>query len=188
MDALLLPFRVLAKRTRLCRVAAGPESIPALVATQRFRQAATAPRLAIWAALIALLLGGCIREKDRLDEQVRQLCAKDGGIKIYEHVRLAADKFDERGHVNFYRRTSKEPLGAEYFFEVKVDFFRKGNPEMWRNYFQVVRRSDGKVLGESISYSRRGGDWPGPWHESSFGCPDQAGDVALLSQVFVKPN
>ena len=134
------------------------------------------------------MVSGCVRERDRLDEEVRQLCAKDGGVKIYERIQLKADRFDARGFINFYRPMSNEALGPEYIFEAKIDYYRKGNPEMWRNFYRVVRRNDGRVLGESISYSRRGGDLPGPWHESSFGCPDDAGDAALLRQVFVKSD
>jgi hypothetical protein len=129
-----------------------------------------------------------MREKDRLDEEVRSLCAKDGGIKIHERVGLTEDKFDESGFINFYRRTSSDPLGPDYVFESRIDYYRKGNPEMWRNYYRVIRRFDGKVLGESITYSRRGGDLPGPWHESSFGCPAHSGDATLLKGVFVNMN
>ena len=129
-----------------------------------------------------------MREKDRLDEEVRQLCAKDGGIKIHERVGLTADRFDESGFINFYHRMSKDPLGPEYIFESRIDYYRRGNPEMWRNYHRVIRRFDGKVLGESVTYSRRGGDLPGPWHESSFGCPAHTGDATLLKEVFVNTN
>ena len=145
-------------------------------------------RYLMYAAFCASAIGGCVREKDRLDEEVRLLCAKDGGIKINERVGLTADRFDESGFINFYRRMSNEPLGPEYIFESRVDYYRRGNPEMWRNYYRVIRRLDGKILGESVSYSRRGGDLPGPWHDSSFGCPTHTGDAALLSEVFVKTN
>ena len=136
--------------------------------------------------LCASAIGGCMREKDRLDEEVRQLCAKDGGIKVYERVGLPSDKFDKSGFINFYRRTSSDPLGPDYVLETAIDYYRNGNPQMWRNYYRVIRKLDGKILGESVTYSRRGGDFPGPWHESSFGCPGDAGDAALLSEVFFK--
>jgi len=129
-----------------------------------------------------------MREKDRLDEEVRLLCAKDGGLTIHERVRLPADRFDESGFINFYLRMSKEPLGSDYIFESRIDYFQRGNPEMWRNYYRVTRRADGKVLGESVSYSRRGGDFSGPWHESAFGCPAHTGDAELLKEVFIKAD
>ena len=44
------------------------------------------------------LYGG---EKAVLDRQVRELCAKDGGIKVYETVKLPAEKFNEWGRPSF---------------------------------------------------------------------------------------
>jgi hypothetical protein len=36
------------------------------------------------------------------------MCAKDGGIRVYEMVKLPPEKFNEWGQVNFYRPTQKE--------------------------------------------------------------------------------
>ena len=123
----------------------------------------------------------------RLDAQVRELCAKDGGIKVYETVTLPAEKFNQWGQVNFYRPTQGEnALGSEFIFKEEHIYYQRGSPEMWRIRYQLFRRSDGKLLGESIGYSRRGGDPIGPWNDSSFGCPDNRGDVPFLSQIFIK--
>jgi hypothetical protein len=154
----------------------------------RFMRLDTLWRFLLCAAICAGALGGCTREKDQLDNEVRSLCAKDGGERVFEQVRLAAENFDESGFINFYRRMSKDPLGQDFIFESRMDYYRKGNPEMWRNYYRVIRKNDGKVLGESVSYSRRGGDLPGPWHESSFGCPANISDATLLRKVFVNSN
>jgi hypothetical protein len=58
---------------------------------------------------------------------------------------------------------------------------------MSRIHYQVLRRADGKLLGETTLYLRIGGDLPGPWHHSSFDCPDanKAGDVTLISHIFI---
>lgn len=142
-------------------------------------------RIVISLVTTSLLLVGC--EKARLDEQVRELCAKDGGIKIYETVKLPPEKFNQWGQPNFYRPTQGEnTLGPEYVFKSEAHYYKKGNPEMWRNHFKVVRKSDQKLLGESISYSRRGGDVPSPMHDSSFGCPDGRGEVNFLARIFVR--
>lgn len=63
---------------------------------------------------------------------------------------------------------------------------KEGNPSMRRDHFQIIRRSDSKILGDSISYARKGGDIPGPWHESSFRCPDKATDSFLVQRVFIQ--
>jgi hypothetical protein len=128
-------------------------------------------------------------EKWLLDRQVRELCAKDGGIRVYETVKLPAEKFNQWGQPNFYRPTQgQNALGSEYVFKEERNYYRRGNPEMSRYHIQVIRRTDGILLGESISYGRGGGDLPGPWHDSSFHCPEEYGDIPLLVRVFVQSN
>lgn len=137
----------------------------------------------------AFLLNAC--EKARLDQQVKELCAKDGGIKVYETVRLPPEKFNQWGQPNFFNPTQGEnALGPEYVFKREIHYYRSGNPEMSRKHYQVIRRSDGKLLGETVFYGRGGGDLPGPWHDSSFVCPPyaEADSTALLMKVFLSSN
>lgn len=137
------------------------------------------------AVALAALLPGC--EKWQLDAQVRELCARDGGMKIYETVALPPDQFDKWGMVKFYRPTAGEDaLGPEYVYRSETTHLRRGNPEMWRSQVSVIRRRDGKVLGEIVRYSRRGGDVPGPWADSYFSCPPvDPSQPDLLRKVFV---
>lgn len=123
------------------------------------------------------------------DAQVRELCANDGGVKVYETVTLSMDKFDKWNFINFYRPTQGEnALGPEYVFKEQIQYYRRENPAMVRYQHQVLRRSDGKLLGETISYGRGGGDLPGPWELSNFHCPptEQASEIALLTKVFLR--
>lgn len=138
------------------------------------------------ALALAAVLAGC--EKWQLDAQVRELCARDGGMKIYETVALPADQFDRWGMVKFYRPTGgEEALGPGYIYREQDSYLRRGNPEMWRSYTAVIRRSDGKVLGEIVRYTRRGGDMPGPWADSSFSCPSIETDRPdLLQSLFIR--
>ena len=134
--------------------------------------------------LLMLLLAGC--EKDRLDEQVKVLCAKDGGVKVYETVKLPKESFTEHGDLKFYRATKGEDaLGPDYIFVSEITEIKSGNPSLKRWYYRIVRRTDGHILGESISYARGGGDMPGPWHGSSFHCPNkEVGEIFLMREVF----
>jgi hypothetical protein len=134
--------------------------------------------------LLMLMLAGC--EKHRLDEQVKELCAKDGGVKVYETVKLPKESFTEYGDLKFYRATKGEDaLGPDYIFVSEITEIKSGNPNLKRVAFGIVRRSDGVTLGESVSYSRGGGDLPGPWHSSSFKCPDrEVGEGFLMRGVF----
>ena len=141
--------------------------------------------------LFSLWFGGAFWEvagkKMYWDAQVRKLCAIDGGVKIYKTVELPAERFNKWGQINFEKPTHGEnSLGPEYLVKEKTRFLRLENmqPTIFTYQFQVFRRSDGKLLGEMISYTRRGGDLPGPWHPSSFSCPDSTKGV--LDILFIK--
>lgn len=125
--------------------------------------------------------------KAQLDAKVKRLCAIDGGIKVYETVRLPAERFDKYGGIRIPLQSEIKP-SDEYYLEWKVDHLLDGSPSMRRDHFLAHRKSDGKLLGEAISYSRRGGDMPGPWHESSFRCPPDADDQDLMLRIFIKSN
>ncbi|MHB1619266.1 MAG: hypothetical protein ACYCTY_04675 [Sulfuricella sp.] len=121
-----------------------------------------------------------------LDHQVRELCAKDGGVKVYETVKLPPEKFNQWGQPNFYRPDQGEnALGAEYVFKQETYYYKQGNPDLFRLYTQVFRHLDGKLLGESVFYKRGGGGLPGPWHGTSFMCPELSVKADVLRQIFV---
>ncbi len=118
------------------------------------------------------------------DAKVRELCEKDGGITVYETVKLPADRFDKYGQVWVpYKETSDTEI--EFFFETSTNYLKKRGPEIYQIHTKLFRRSDRKLLGEIITYSRRGGDLPGPWHPSSFRCPMKT-EADLKKQIFIK--
>lgn len=137
----------------------------------------------IFATIVGLMLAGC--EKARLDEQVRELCAKDGGIKVYERAQLPSSEFNEYGQVSFYKALPSSALASSYVLVKDEQVYKTGNPRMWRTYFAVKRIHDGKVLGESVGYTRFGDGFEGPFHPSSFYCPQSFGEVPLLEAVFI---
>jgi len=121
------------------------------------------------------------------DAKVRKLCAEDGGIKVYETVELPAEMFNKWGRLLLYQPTKGEnALGHDYLWKSETKLIRYNAPKIWRDQYQIYRRFDDRLLGESVSYSRLGGDLPGPWHPSSFGCPANAGDAALVKKIFIK--
>jgi hypothetical protein len=140
-------------------------------------------------ALVPLATSCATPGKSELDAEVKRLCAIDGGIRLYEKVTLASDKFNQYGQINFYRPTHGEnALGPEYLFKQETIYYRRGSPEMSRTHYQVIRRVDSKLLGETVFYGRGGGDLPGPWRDSTFVCPsyEEADSMALLMKVFVR--
>jgi len=131
------------------------------------------------------LAGG---EKWLADQKVRELCAKDGGVRVYETVTLPAESFDEHGRPNFQipSKAKASPSDA-YYYEEETTRLEVGRLSLQRFEFRYVRQNDGKVLGTSVFYSRGGGGLPGPWHESSFICPDPVKQRSNLKAIiFVK--
>lgn len=132
-------------------------------------------------------------EKAQADTLVRELCAKDGGMHVYEVVKLPASRFESHGLVTFpgprlLPRSERYMKPDDEFFStydrttiVPAAGF---HPEVWRNHHKLFRTADRKLLGEGISYARRGGDPIGPWHPSSFLCPSNADIVNIVRQVF----
>lgn len=135
--------------------------------------------------LLLLAVGFFEGRKAYWDYQVRGMCEKDGGVKVYETVKLLPEKFNQWDQVSFQIPTKQnaKPLD-DYYFEWDVQHYLQGNPEVWRNHFTLVRARDKKILGETIGYSRRGGDFPGPWHESSSGCATEADISVLKKHIF----
>jgi hypothetical protein len=122
------------------------------------------------------------------DRQVEELCARDGGIRVYETVTLSRVEFDQLKQVNFVLPDkARAKQTDEYYNESEDYYYRQGLLNVLRMQHRIVRRSDGKVLGESIRYGRVGGDLPGPWHHSSFMCPDPVRQPSSFeSSIFLK--
>mgnify|MGYP001028039991 CR=1 FL=1 len=168
--------------------------IPVLLISAAFwiwRQTATPlARGAVVGLSIAALLGLlwlAAGEKWLADRQVRELCAKDGGVKVYETVPLSPDRFDKYGQIRIPEKR-KAKQSDEYYYEFSIDHLRDSRLEIWRSHKQIYRTRGNELLGESVSYTRRGGDLPGPWIESSFSCPDGASVVDLKKQIFRAEN
>lgn len=123
--------------------------------------------------------------KSHYDRQVREMCAKDGGVRVYETVTLTNERFDEFGNIRIPIKKDAQP-DDEYFYVWNVHRYRDGNPTIGRDHFLIFRRSDMKLLGEAVSYARLGGDVPGPWIESSYRCPKESSNPNLIRLTFIQ--
>jgi len=109
-------------------------------------------------ATLAGLLWLAQGEKWTADKQVRELCAKDGGVRVYETVTLPAEMFDEQGRPNFQIPSKTEAtISDAYYFEEEITRLAVGSPSLLRREFRIIRQSDKKILGTRVSYSRGGG-------------------------------
>ncbi|MEZ5615814.1 MAG: hypothetical protein R3E35_11440 [Rhodocyclaceae bacterium] len=149
-------------------------------------------------AATLFLLTGC--EKFALDRQMEELCAKDGGVKVYETVTLPPEMFDQWGdpfpgwRKKVLQGKPEERLGSEYRYIVETAYLKKGNPNqlfsegVLRRYSEkIIRISDNKLLGESIVYGRTGGEVILLGHPSGTMCPTfKSADEKLIRSVFLK--
>ena len=120
------------------------------------------------------------------DERIQGLCEKDGGIVVYETVRLTGDEYAALGGrskgLSIPTKSTWKP-GFPYLRERHETTLHKQSPEVVRSEERIVRVSDGKVLGTTVHYWRRGGDLPtGLGHESYFICPKD--DFGLSNKIF----
>ena len=122
------------------------------------------------------------------DRQVRELCGKDGGVRVYQTVRLPREEYEQYEKKNWILPDKPQArLFDKYYIETDRHFYLEGYLNLLRTQHRIIRRVDGKVLGESIRYGRAGGDLPGPWHHSSFMCPDPVRQPANFeTAIFVR--
>jgi hypothetical protein len=142
----------------------------------------------VWLALLSSCAGYTPGQKAYWDAKVKEMCEKDGGVTVYEVVHLTQSDYgnlapdrsiaipDERSPNKqnpYFARTVTQELNAE-------------NPRVVRRETEIIRRTDSKVLGKVIIYSRVGGDMPtGIAHESYFSCRDVSGvRLDIERQIF----
>ncbi|MHB1054139.1 MAG: hypothetical protein ACYCZT_13900 [Thiobacillus sp.] len=137
-------------------------------------------------ATLAGLLWLAQGEKWLADRQVRELCMKDGGVTVFESVVLPVSEYERYMNRNWILPAKEKATSEDnYYYEVDYHYYRKGNPQVARRLARVIRLSDGKTLGQSITYSRGGGGLPGPWHEPAYICPPiSEGRPDLVISIF----
>lgn len=125
------------------------------------------------------------------DKLVDHLCAKDGGIKIYEVATLPNERFNEWGQFVVADKSYAKPDDEYYSVLENIDILGKsqiGDSSklvLTQYHFLVYRATTHKVLGEGVSYARRGGDAIGPWMPSSYSCPEEM-QSDLFKHIFLK--
>ncbi|RCS56424.1 hypothetical protein [Parvibium lacunae] len=142
---------------------------------------------------LVIWLGVPTFNKWRADKLVDELCAKDGGVKVYETVTLPKERFNQWGQFEVFDQRFMKP--SDEYYTVWETKKIKGDPdseEIWKltiyqDHFFLYRAIDKKLLGEAIGYVRRGGDPINPFMPSSHACPS-ATDNDLSKQIFLKSS
>jgi hypothetical protein len=132
---------------------------------------------------LAYLLSGCSPTHADWDAKVKELCQKEGGVTVYERVRLSKEEARQiTGPAGGLVVPRKESAAATspYISENKRTTLNDGNPAVFRSETIIVRTSDGKVLSRLIHYARvkRGGV------DSGYTCRDLGIAVDLEQKTF----
>ncbi len=130
----------------------------------------------------------------RANKLVDELCAKDGGIKVYETVTLPKERFNEWGQ--FVIPPDKRYLKPkdEYFMQINSETIIGNNdyssllPRVRKDNVSIIRVKDNRKLAEYISYVQDGGEAIGfSLTRANYSCP-KVSDLELVASVFVKEN
>lgn len=134
--------------------------------------------VAIPFVLIGLVIAAfifCEMRKAYWDTKVKEMCEIDGGMRIYETVELSEDEYNLYKSVFGKYSFPRERHASDEIQIVSKNvstYVRHSNPEVRRNELSIIRKTDGKLLGVRVSYSRVGGDLIA-LHPSSFRCPQE---------------
>lgn len=132
--------------------------------------------------IVALLIAVGFYEgrKAHWDSKVREMCEKDGGVKIYETVTLDASEYSKyiNQFGNFVIPRANNDKNSLLVSKDSSVYIRQSNPEVRRNELAVIKNPGGKTLGVRVSYSRVGGDFIA-FHPSIYRCPEKLDNLFL---------
>jgi hypothetical protein len=142
----------------------------------------------LWVLLLSMV--GCTTPSQwKADALVDELCAKDGGNKVYETVPLPRELFNEYGQFNGITVGEDTKPNDEYYFVGKrklIEPYTSGKIDeltVVQYHWWIYRRKNKKLLGESISYSRGGGEIFMIDVPSGYSCPKPSEDI--LKKLFI---
>lgn len=141
---------------------------------------------------IAVVLSGCAGyvpgAKSYWDARVKELCAKDGGVKIYEKLHVTKTDIENLGRVGggiaIPIKRLADPNAPVYAIN-QITHIRDKDPEVWRSEWRIIRRKDQAVIAIEVSYHRAGGDAVVVDQPSGYTCPAPDRLNADLQSLFV---
>ncbi|HYA19065.1 MAG TPA: hypothetical protein VEG25_00230 [Burkholderiales bacterium] len=144
--------------------------------------------IALVTVLLILAFGFYEGRKAYWDSKVKEMCEKDGGVRIIEKVRISQADIDLLGRVGGKIGVPIKELAkpnAPVYAELKITDLREWNPRVSRSEAVIRRRVDKTVVARWVIYARSGGDFPSPSHGTSFSCPDLKAITSDLQPLFI---
>lgn len=132
------------------------------------------------------------------DEQVKEMCGKDGGMTIYEHVPITKVQVESGVQPSTWtgmgigrgdRKIGAPPKALArpwtlVYSEYKSNVIRDWNPSVSRTEITFIRSDDQSIVARYVLYGRGGGDFPSIAHPSSFSCPDLQTMASEINKLF----
>jgi hypothetical protein len=148
--------------------------------------------VAVTATAVMMALASASCSKYSLDRQMAELCKKDGGVKVYETATLSLADYEALTKYVVKAKLTADYYGPKYRYvdECKNlvgtdDGPEKGRGRLTRCYTAIYIRSENRLLGESVWYSRVGGDvFTFGFQPSGNSCPNPS--LSLQKSVFLK--
>lgn len=127
---------------------------------------------------IFCFLAGCATPSQMYwDHKVKELCEKDGGVTVYEKVELTKEEYKNFGGANGIIPIPSEdsPIAEKYeYLSKNIEMeINHSDPYVRRMEYIVYRKSDKKIIGRFVNYTRIGGDIDtGISEKTHFSCAD----------------
>lgn len=140
---------------------------------------------------LALLLAIAFYEarKAYWDFRIERMCQKDGGLTVFEEIRLSADDYERlrsrSGTIPLPERGSAD-RAAEFFSHTQEEVIRERSPRVAREEVTIYALDGNRMIARYISYSRSGGDFPTYAHPSYFLCKRE--DQSISERIFIKES
>lgn len=147
--------------------------------------------LGIPVLLVALLIMAVIFFEGRKaywDAQVKEMCAKDGGVQIIAKLHVSKEEIQALGAVDGMIGIPAKELAkpnAPVYETLNITDLRNGNPRVSRSEILVIRRMDETTVARATIYARSGGDFPSHAHRSSYSCPEFKSIISDFQNLFI---
>jgi hypothetical protein len=111
------------------------------------------------------------------ESRVKEMCEKDGGVRIFEQVRVTREQARALprvgDHLSVPPDWAAKPEHPVFIRERRLQI-RDDDPPIGRNEQSIVRRIDQKVIGVAVSYTWTPVTYPYAFvaHPMKMSCPD----------------
>lgn len=121
------------------------------------------------------------------DYRVREMCTKDGGVRLFDYVTISRKEAGLLPHIGDLLGVTPEALAKQeepVFSRITQSVLREGQPRVTRYEQVIIRRLDGRVVATAVTYARGGGDFPSFAFPSGFFCPEPNQLYTDIHRVF----